>query len=230
MQDAIVNLVHPVISYALELKAKLERGEAPAFEIEQAALKGLLLSEMEARRWGDFGGEGGAETMAASAHRGEDVRGRGAQQFLGIRYALVCWIDEVFILDSSWGEKWNEKKMEVALYGTNDRAWKFWEQARRAEARSGKDAVEVFFLCVMLGFRGELRERPDQLQAWVAATRAQMARNQAQEWPYPPELEPPSSVPPLHGRDRFGTMVMVVGVVLLMLIPLAAFLAVQQLG
>src|SRR5689334_16971706 len=147
MQESIAQLVHPVFGYGLQLKERLARGEALTFEIEQAALKGMLLSEIEARRWADFGGEGD-----------QAGRGRGGQQFLGIRYALVCWLDEVFIRDSPWSARWNERKLEVALSGTNDREGKFWEQAKLTEARSGSDAIEVFFLCVMLGFRGEVVE------------------------------------------------------------------------
>jgi type VI secretion system protein ImpK len=218
MQEAIANLVHPVFAYGLRLKERLERGETPTFEIEQAALKGLLLSDIEARRWADFGGDG---------EGGSESRGRSHQQFLGIRYALTCWLDELFILDSPWTSRWNERKLEVALYGTNDRAWKFWEQARLAESRAGADAVEVYFLCVMLGFRGEVREEPERLQAWVAATRSQVTRRHLQEWPYPPELEPPSNVPPLIGTDRFRRMLLVAGVVLLVLVPLMTIVARQ---
>ena len=222
MQDSIGSLVHPVLGYGLELRERLERGESPTIEIEQAALKGLLLGEVEARRWTAYGGEADSKT-------GEEARGRGSVAFLGIRYALTCWLDEVFILDSPWASAWNERKLEVALYGTNDRAWKFWEQARLAEGRAGNDALEVFFLCVMLGFRGELREEPERLRAWVAAARTQVARGYGQEWPYPPELEPPSNVPPLDGLDRFRRMAAVAVVVLLVLIPLMTIL-VHQLG
>ena len=40
----------------------------------------------------------------------------GAQVgFLGVRYALACWLDDIFILDSVWREQWNANKMEYAL-------------------------------------------------------------------------------------------------------------------
>jgi type VI secretion system protein ImpK len=211
MQESIAHLVHPVFSYGLQLKERLDRGDSPTFEIEQAALKGLLLSEIEARRWADFGGD--ADTQS-------EGRARGSQQFFGIRYALVCWLDELFIMNSSWSARWNERKLEVALYGTNDRAWKFWEQARLAEGRAGRDSVEVFFLAVMLGFRGELAEEPERLQAWVAAARTQIGRGKGQEWTPPPELVPPSQVPPLDGRKRLLRMVVTGGIVLLVLVPL----------
>lgn len=211
MQDAIANLVHSVFAYGLRLKERLARGESPSLEIEQAALKGMLLSEIEAQRWADFGGD---------ADPTGEARNRTGSRFLGVRYALVCWLDELFILDSPWSTRWNERKLEVALYGTNDRAWKFWEQARLAESRGGIDGIEVYFLCVMLGFRGELREEPERLQAWVAAARSQITRRHLQEWPYPPELEPPSSVPPLTGTAHFRRMLVVAGVALIVLVPL----------
>lgn len=213
MHEAIAHLVHPVLGYALRLKDRLERGDGPTFEVEQSALKGLLLSEIEARRWPDFGGD---------ADPPGEGRSRGPQAFLGVRYALACWLDELFIGQTRWSALWNERKLEVALYGTNDRAWKFWEQARLAEARAGRDAREVFFLCVMLGFRGELLEEPDRLRAWVTAARAQVARGAGQEWAPPPELIPPSHVPPLEGRRRFRGMLAAAGLTLLALVPLTA--------
>src|SRR6266542_1696572 len=155
MRKDIADVVYPVLSYALRVKDQLARGEAISWETAQASLKGMLQTQDAARRWGDFGAD---PSMSV---------GRAQDTFLGIRYALVCWLDEIFVLDSPWSAQWNEQKLEAELYGTNDRAWKFWEQARRAESRLEKDALEVFFWCVMLGFGGELRQQPDKLQAWV---------------------------------------------------------------
>lgn len=221
MQEAIANLVHPVLIQGLQLKDRLSMGEEPQFEIEQAALKGLLLSDIEARHWADFGGDAGQDL-------GLEGRPRSDRAFLGIRYALTCWVDELFTLNSPWASRWNERKLEVALYATNDRAWKFWEQARLAEARAGTDAIEAFYLCVMLGFRGELREEPERLSAWGAAARAQIGRGRGGDWPYPPELEPPSNVPPLSGASKLRRMILTGGVVLLIIVPLMAVL-VQRL-
>jgi type VI secretion system protein ImpK len=222
MRDEIANLVYPVLDYGMGLKDRLERGLAPDLELEQMELKRLLGSEGDARRLSDYGGD------SMVAHSVGVPRGgvRGGDAFLGIRYALVCWLDELFILDSAWSTEWNERKLEVALYGTNDRAWKFWEQARRAETQPGGDALEVFFLCVMLGFRGDLREDTTKLQAWVAGTQIRVAKSQAQEWQVPPELQPPTNVPPLRGRDRLQRMVLIVGLVLLIVIPLTTGLLV----
>ena len=38
-------------------------------------------------------------------------------------------IDEFFIANTSWSQRWNERKLESKNYATNDRAWKFWRGA-----------------------------------------------------------------------------------------------------
>lgn len=232
MQEQIATLVHRVISSGLDLKERLENGGADVLDIEkeQAALKGHLLSDSAARQYADYGGAGGAlDRSVLGASRLGDGNKPGSESFLGIRYALTCWLDEIFILDSPWGDQWNDRKLETALYGTNDRAHAFWDQSRRAEGRSGSDALEVFFLCVMLGFRGNLRDDPQKLQTWVSATQARINKSQGQGLQLPPELEPPSHVPPLHGRERFQQMVYAAAVAFLFLIPIATCLVVLRM-
>lgn len=227
MKEEIANLVHPVFNYVLRLRERLERGETPDLDTEQAKLKGLLLTEVEARRWADYGGDSEGEEGNDEGRHGSSSAG---ERFLGIRYALVCWLDEFFILYSPWETKWNERKLEVELYGTNDRAWKFWQQAELTLARPRSDALEAFFLCVLLGFRGELREELEQLQSWVTATKARIAKIRGQEWPVPLEYDPPTYVPPHYGREQLQRMVLTGGVVLLLMIPILAFFMVQRLG
>jgi len=219
MQTEIGNLVHAVISGGLGLRDRLQAGANPTLATEQAALKALLLSEREAERWPVFGGD-----LAPSDGAGP------SEQFLGVRYALVCWLDELFVIDSPWQSQWNEFKLEMGLYRTNDRAWRFWEQARLAELQPNVDALEVFYLCVMLGFQGELRGQPERLAAWVATTRERVAQVNGREWSAPPELEPVTRVPPLRSRDRFERMVMTGGIALLLLVPVIAFFLVRRMG
>ena len=174
MREDLANLVHPILAYALAVKERLDRGEAVALDVEQAALKSLLLTELESKRWLEYGGEVRLPTTAPE--KAESDATPRPEPFLGGRYALVCWLDELFILYSPWSALWNERKLEVALYGSNERAWKFWQQAQLAEVRSTADALEVFFLAVMLGFRGELGDALEQLRAWVGANQARLTR------------------------------------------------------
>ena len=196
MHAKINDLVYPVLSYGLVLKERLERGDPLNIADEQGRLVGLLQSDTEARRLPEYGGDGA---------------------YLGIRYALVCWLDEVFILHSTWGREWNENKLETALYGTNNRAEKFWSQAKLARSRPGSDSFEAFFLCVMLGFRGAAREDLDGLRTWVNEAKTQIAKSGVSEWTAPPQGNLPSDIQPLRGRNKFRRMLITAGATLLVL-------------
>jgi type VI protein secretion system component VasF len=208
MNDTLARQIHQVLGAGLELKEKLERGESPTFDIEHARLKGLLLGDSELRYLPDYTGDG-AGGSAASSFRQTQAGMRGGEAFLGARYALACWLDEIFIADSPWSSPWTEQTLEVALYGgSSQRAWRFWEQAKKSEARSGGDALEAYLWCVMLGFRGE--PPPDLHPAqWVEGVRKRLVTARSQDFAQPAERELPTFVPVLRGRDRFGTMLRV---------------------
>jgi type VI secretion system protein ImpK len=50
----------------------------------------------------------------------------------------------------------------------------FWEQARLAEGRPHIDALEAYYLCVMLGFRGQYLGKPQDLQQWRQRVQARL--------------------------------------------------------
>jgi type VI secretion system protein ImpK len=223
MREEIAKLVYPIFTYALHVKDELARGDAPSMQKVQAELKGLLKSESEARRWPDYTGDAAVTESRISSRS-------GGSSFLGIRYALVCWLDEIFIMDpdSPWRDEWNDKCLEIELYSHRERAFRYWTQAQLAEARPGTDALEVFFLCVVLGFRGEKRDQPEQLRSWLDSVKSQLAQGQQREWPGPIELQPPINVPPLTGQQRLQKMVLTVGLSLLVLIPVVMFFLVLR--
>jgi type VI secretion system protein ImpK len=236
MREEIADLVYPVINRGLHLKELVLNGEElPDIENEQAALKGLLGNEAAARRWTDFGGEGssmdaGSMSIAGGMTRGGvDVSRRGGESFLGVRYTLACWLDEIFI-DSPLEEHWREHTLEQALYGSRDRAWKFWKQADLAQARRGSDPLEVAFLCVMLGFRGEYRDDPDKLRSWVNVTQTRIAQSQAKEWPAPTGTDLETHVPPLRAREKMQRMILCWGAALLVVILVGTFALFKQFG
>src|SRR5262249_45597735 len=135
----------------------------------------------------------------------------------------VCWLDEIMIADTPWKVEWNEYKLELALYGSNDRAWQFWYQAERAAREGRTDALEAFFLCAMLGFRGEYQDRPDELRAKLKEFQDQIDAGQAREWPGPVGGQPKSYVPPLEGEQRKQKMLFYAVASVLLLIPVLMF-------
>jgi type VI secretion system protein ImpK len=198
MRAEIAALVFPVLNHALQLKTRIERGEELDRDTEQAKLRGYLQSDMEAKRFVDFGGDSSVDSNSSVL----SMDRRGKDGFLGIRYALACWLDEIFI-DSPWERWWKDNNLETALYGSRDRAYRFWDQARRAEARNGDDALEVFFLCVMLGFRGDYRNDSTKLHGWVNQTRARLSRRQDEDCPLPAPLDPQTRVSPRRWGARW---------------------------
>lgn len=222
MNDEVSQVVYSVIGHALRLRDRLDRGDTPSLEGEQAALRRLVEGPPGADRWPEYVGDD-------AVPQSEGVT-RTGPPYLGIRYALTCWLDELFILHSPWDAEWNERKLEATLYGTNDRAWRFWEQAKLADGRSDPRELEVFYLCAMLGFRGELREETARFHSWAEATRARVAGGAEREWPGPPHLDPPTAVQPLRGRDEMKRMVIAAGVLLLLTLPALAYLVVRRLA
>ena len=131
-------------------------------------------------------------------------------------------------MDSPWKSAWRDRKLEEALYGTNDRAWKFWHQAGLGQRRQGGDALEAYYLCVLLGFRGDGPEKPQTLQSWRDTIQGQLAKDQADAWPAPPEQPLNLNLTPLQGRERLRRAVMALLPTLGLLIMLAVFLLVKH--
>jgi len=211
VRDDFANQVYDVLLNGLKLRDRIAAGDRPHLGSEQARLKGILGSASASAPWGSEG----SPTESVGAER----------EFLGIRYALTCWLDEMLI-EAGWRE-WDENKLESTLYRTNIRYSNFWNQARLAEAiPSAVDAQEVFLLCVLLGFRGEKGERPDQLREWVQLTRSRVTRGLGKELPPIPEKSPVTDVPPLLGIERYRRMTLWLVIGVLVAVLLSAFLGV----
>ncbi|MHC4398306.1 MAG: DotU family type IV/VI secretion system protein [Planctomycetota bacterium] len=99
------------------------------------------------------------------------------------KFAMVGWIDDVLI-DAPWGGRdwWKENSLEVELFGSLSANEQFYVKAREASSLPNKDALEVFYLCVVLGFRGLYRDPvaaaalaeplglPSDLETWAKQT------------------------------------------------------------
>ncbi len=215
MRDDLANQVYDVLLHGLKLRDRVAAGDRPHLGTEQAKLKSMLGSSSTPAPWGT---EADPTRSVTGSHG-------GGREFLGIRYALACWLDEVLI-EAGWRE-WDENKLESALYRTNIRYKNFWDQARIAEAiPSAAEAQEVFLLCVLLGFRGEMAEQPERMREWVQATRSKVTRAMGKELPPLPERSPITDVPPLVGIEKYKVMTrrLVAGVLVTVLV--GAFLAV----
>jgi type VI secretion system protein ImpK len=86
--------------------------------------------------------------------QGEAIVGAGRDWQL-TRYALVAWIDEMLV-EASWSHRdwWSNNVMERELFNTRECAERFFVNAKEASGLSQRDALEVYYVCVILGFRG----------------------------------------------------------------------------
>ena len=74
------------------------------------------------------------------------------------RFAIVAFLDEV-ILGSNWDQRglWVTNPLQVELYGNAVAGNEFFERLERlkADASFRKNALEVYYLCLALGFKGK---------------------------------------------------------------------------
>jgi type VI secretion system protein ImpK len=212
MRKEIADLVMPVFRKAIEIKEGLRANEkAWDFADSQKRLLALLQAPVADPLRADILGDQRAIDASVSTSR---------LGFLGIRYALACWLDEVFIADSAWKEQWNASKVETTLYGINDRASEFWKQAQRAQTRPTRDALEVYYLCAMLGFRGEMYDRHAELAVWRAGVETQITQGEEREYTPPPALTITPNVRALKGAGGMQKWFMIAIMVALSFIPL----------
>lgn len=229
MREPLAGLVTPIIRTALRTAEEFRRGTGLPFE---AARELLVEKFRELGSQFQFGVPAGLRVNTMGEFDLLAMANSGRQQqenYLGAGYALACWVDELFTLNSPVAGQWNERKFEVEFFSTNDRAWRFWQQARLAADRTQDDDLEVFYLCAVLGFRGEWVENPAELKAWMGATRDRLLKGLKQDWAGPSALNPPTRVPLRYGKLRLKQMALIAVIATLVLCPIAAMLIARQL-
>jgi type VI secretion system protein ImpK len=60
------------------------------------------------------------------------------------------------LVDAFWDgrEWWSNNVLEIELFNTRECNERFFIKAQQASTSAGRDALEVFYVCVILGFRG----------------------------------------------------------------------------
>jgi type VI secretion system protein ImpK len=134
------------------------------------------------------------------------------------RYALVSWIDEMLIFAEWKGKEWWENNtLEIELFRTRDASTHFFMQAKEASTLESRDALEVFYICVVLGFHGIYRDEmsrafqsehgshflqdlglPPTRELWAKQVRASLQLQQGR--PRIPVAPKPGAAPPLEEK------------------------------
>jgi type VI secretion system protein ImpK len=214
MTPTFAAAVDPIFSYVLGLLDRIAKGESRSVQEERASIRSLI-------------------DQAAARSAG--------QQWELAKYALVCWIDEV-LLEAPWDGRdwWNNNVLEVEIFKMREAAERFFFDAREAATLPQRDALEVYYICVILGFRGLYRDPdaaatlthsrnlPADLETWVR--QASMAIHLAQGRPTIAEGgSPGEGAPPLHGQS-FMVWAVLTGILLAAITSALAIVATLHKG
>jgi type VI secretion system protein ImpK len=129
MTPTFARAVDPIFLYALDLMSRVADDDCPLPQEERIRIRSLI------------------DQGAALLPRGEEWE--------LAKYAIVSWIDDVLV-NSSWSYAgwWQNNVMEVELFNTRLCFEQFFVNAQRAAALPNRDALEVYYICGILGFRG----------------------------------------------------------------------------
>lgn len=185
MSPEFASAVDPVFVYVLDVLAQIESGQAPDPLEVNMRIRGLL-------------------------DRAENQLGQPQQWDLA-KYALSGWIDDVLI-EAPWEgcRWWEENRLEFQLFKTAEAFTQFYLSAKEAAELPQKDALEVYYVCVVLGFRGLYGDPgatahadefglPGSLDDWARRTAMTIRLGQGR----PPLIEqgrPGMGAPPLEGK------------------------------
>jgi type VI secretion system protein ImpK len=133
MTPKFAQAVDPVILNVLALLDRIHRDEQPAPQNERLRVRALIDQ---------------AEALVGAA-----------QEWKLAKYALVSWIDEMLV-EAPWDGRdwWSNNVLEVELFSTRQCYDQFYVKAKEASTLPQRDALEVFYICVVLGFRGLYRD------------------------------------------------------------------------
>ena len=96
--------------------------------------------------------------LLKSAHENAMRKAIPMQDIKDARFAIVAFLDET-IVGSSWSERasWITKPLQVQLYGEAVAGKEFFDRLERlkADAAMRRDALDVYYLCLTLGFKGQ---------------------------------------------------------------------------
>jgi type VI secretion system protein ImpK len=207
MTPQFAQAIDPIMLHVLGLLERIAREEHPSPQDERLRIRGLL-------------------------DQADAMLGAG-QQWTLAKYALASWIDEMLV-DAAWSgrEWWSNNVLEVELFSSRECYDRFYILAKEASTLTQRDALEVFYVCVVLGFRGLYRDPefsrstiqslalPPDVDAWArqAAMSVRLGQGRPQVSGKRKDL---AGAPPL--RSRYVALWS--GLALAMLLALSALLA-----
>jgi type VI secretion system protein ImpK len=199
MTPEFSNLVNPTFNYVLDLAERIERREPVDLKFERDRIRSELDdAEMSAR---------------SPQHPVKE------EDFELAKRALVFWADDVLTMATVNDEQpWAGQTLEREIYGERERAIRFYEDAEKRARRANPDVLEVFYLAMVLGFRGDILDafrrmgKPFPPEVSEEEARAQWGAELARQIPQRQTKDLPApalggDVRPLWGAEMLRTAV-----------------------
>ncbi|MDO8549079.1 MAG: type IVB secretion system protein IcmH/DotU [Ignavibacteria bacterium] len=116
---------------------------------------------LQLRATNDYGDPSTLKSKAVEMFDGFDKNARSAgidnEKIRQAKFALVAFLDET-IISSNWQRKdeWLSEPLQIKLFDTFNAGEEFFTNLHnhRQRASSNKDVLEVYYLCLTLGFKG----------------------------------------------------------------------------
>lgn len=213
MTPRFAKAVDPVFLYVLDLIERVDKGLKVNFAEEKARINtslqtaGTHLSESE--EWSKYA-----------------------------KYALITWIDSELGVVREWEgrEWWQANALQFDYHHEGIANHEFYRRAQEAAQLANKDALEVFYICVVLGFRGfyenasaddririiEALQLPPDLRSWAKRT-AQAIRLQQDRTNIQDASRPADFAPPLDGKQTLLGTAVLLAIIAAVCLPLILF-------
>lgn len=151
----------------------------------------------------------GLKTWLARAEEQALGRGYKPDDVKWAKFAVVAFIDESILNSRSDAFRdWQRSPLQVELYGGNIAGEVFFqslEQAlRRQDSLETADLLEVFYLCLSLGYRGRYVAAPGELNAIMQAVREKISRCRGGASALSPRAELPDEAVPAAAGDALS--------------------------
>lgn len=202
----LVGLASPVF----ELVLKLQAGSI-ALSTELRPTVGRMLQEIE--------------------QRGATLR-YSEPQLKAVKFALAAFVDEtIMTTNSPLREEWEKFPLQLEYFGEHLAGVKFFERLEEIlkQVEGNIDVVEVYYLCLLLGFKGKYKVyMEDQLQGVIENTAGQLRRvGRLQESELSPHWQ--VSDQPEPARDLGLPLLVKIGAGVLVLLALLIYLVLALL-
>ena len=135
MTPRFADAVDPILIHAFSLMERIDAGEDLSVAEEKRTLEGLI------------------------QQADQRLQGHCADWPLA-KYALASWIDEMLVDAHIWQGQdwWRDNVLEWSLFNSRRCNDLYYVHAKNALGEDSDDALQLIYICVMLGFRGLYRD------------------------------------------------------------------------